>query len=157
MMTGMASRRGLLGGLFAAGIGGGAVYTYLEGPPSSSDSDVIPGGDPLTTTFTLNSVFDELRWHENGEIDIYFERNHDSIGFTISREDERVIEDSLYTGDSPSATGPVSVDMSAAVEADGQTKYELAALGGDIEDIVLQPDVVTTVTFETPVTVAENF
>jgi len=154
----MASRRGLLGGLFAAGIGGGAVYAYLEGLPSSFDSDIIPVGDPLTSTFTLNSVFDELRWHENGEIDIYFESDHDSIGFTISREDERVIQDSLYTGDSPSATGPVSVDMSAAVEADGQTKYELAALGGDIEDIVLQqPDVVTTVTFETPVTVAESF
>lgn len=155
-MTGMTSRRGWLSRLFAVGIGGGAVYAYLEGLPSGFDSDVIPTGDPLTSTFRLNSVFDKLRWSENGEIEIYFKSGHDTIGFTISREDERVIEDSLYTGDSPAATGPVSVDMSAAVEADGQITYELAALGGNIEDIALQPDVVTTVTFETPAAVVEN-
>jgi len=151
------SRRKWLGRLFAVGIGGGAVYAYLEGLPSSFNSDIIPIGDPLTTTFTFNSVFDKLRWHENGEIDIYFESGHDTIGFTISRENERVIEDSLYTGDSPAATGPVSVDMSGIVESDGRATYELAALGGDLEDLFIQPDVVTTETFEVPDNIVENF
>ena len=151
------SRRGWLQWLLAAGVGGGAVYAYVEGIPSSLDSMAVPTGDPLTTTFTLDSVFDKLQWQENGEIDIYFNSDHDSLGFTISREDERVIQDSLYTGDSPAASGPVSVDLSAAVEADGQITYELAAIGGDIADLAVQPDIMTTVTFEVPEVVAENF
>lgn len=149
-------RRGWLRLLGAAGLGGGGVYAYLEGIPSEIYDTELPGADPLLTTFPLDSVFHELRWDETGQISLFFVKGHDTVGFTISREDERPIADSLYTGDSPSTSGPVEVDMSSVVKADGKHTYQLSALGGGLESVVERPEITSTVTFETPKQVVES-
>jgi len=149
-------RRGWLRLLGAAAVGGGGVYAYLEGVPSQIGGTELPSGDPLLTTFPLNSVFHELRWDDTGQISLHFVEDHGSLGFTISREDQQPIEDSLYSGDSPATSGPVKVDMSNVVKADGVNTYQLSALGGDLESLFERPEIVSTVTFETPTEVVEN-
>ena len=144
-----AKRRRWLKYLGAAAVGGAGVYTFLEGVPRIGGLDV-PGSDPMTTTFRLDRVFSELAWGDDGIAELLFVSGHDTIGFTITEEGADPVQDSLYTGYSPSGSGPVELNLSGLVADPATETYSFHALGGDLESLFTQPEVVTSVSFDIP-------
>jgi len=117
------SRRRYLRLLTGGVIGGGAVFAWLEGVPSSAVGVDLPGRDPMTETFGLDSVFEKATWSDAGELAVHFVGGHDAVGFTISRKGERPIADNLYAGDAPTGERPVTVDMSRVLRTDARQTY----------------------------------